>query len=345
MRVVTVIGVLLVGGAATVSAQHAHQIEFGGFGSYTRYDRSFGLDDQFGGGGRLGYFFNETFSLEVDGNVAYPTPTVGGMHVQTRYGSASLLLNSGGQRNILYLLGGYTYLDNGVNPPYNFKLNAAHAGIGDRIFLFGDRLALRLEARGYYGLKDSPFDAKPVLHVLGSAGLSYFLLGGGPRAATPPPIPKARRKRTAAYVAYEQSVFLTDKQTTFVAPDGTTADVFFKDLRRLMMGVLAFPAQQRVEPFGGAGFALMQALNVEASCGTCTAAQFAAFGDAAADAASKAFVFVMGGIDIKQGRLALYGHYILTSSARGFILDGTTHTIQGGIRYSVGSAKEDLNGR
>ncbi|HYT71632.1 MAG TPA: hypothetical protein VEK78_09635 [Gemmatimonadales bacterium] len=421
MRVVTVIGVLLVGGAATVSAQHAHQIEFGGFGSYTRYDRSFGLADQFGGGGRLGYFFNETFSLEVDGNVAYPTPTVGGMHVQTRYGSASLLLNSGGQRNILYLLGGYTYLDNGVNPPYNFKLNAAHAGIGDRIFLFGDRLALRLEARGYYGLKDSPFDAKPVLHVLGSAGLSYFLLGGGPRAATPPPIPKARRdsilaaggkvpereperpravgggggggggptyerrtgdwphkwywgaqggmfvfrtnyeglsfepmfgghwlitgKRTAAYVAYEQSVFLTDKQTTFVAPDGTTADVFFKDLRRLMMGVLAFPAQQRVEPFGGAGFALMQALNVEASCGTCTAAQFAAFGDAAADAASKAFVFVMGGIDIKQGRLALYGHYILTSSARGFILDGTTHTIQGGIRYSVGSAKEDLNGR
>jgi len=50
----------------------------------------------------------------------------------------------------------------------------------------------------------------------------------------------------------------------------------------------------------------------------------------------------MGGIDIKQGRLALYGHYILTSSARGFLLDGTTHTFQGGIRYSMGTAKEGV---
>ena len=416
MRVVTVIGVLLLGRAATVSAQHAHQIEFGGFGSYTRYDRSFLLDDQFGGGGRLGYFLNETFSLEADGTLTYANPTAGGMHTQMRYASVSLLLNSGGQRNILYLLGGYSHLDMGVNPPYNFALHAAHAGIGDRIFLLGDRLALRLEARGYYAPNNCCLDGKPVLHVLGSAGLSYFLLGGGPRAATPPPIPKARRdsilaaggkvpeperpravggggggptyerrtgdwphkwywgaqggmfvfrtnyeglsfepmfgghwlitgKRTALYVSYEQSVFLTERQTTFFASDGSTADVFFKDLRRLMMGVLAFPAQQRIEPFGGAGFALMQALNVEASCGSCTAAQFAQLGDAAADAASKAFVFAMGGIDIKQGRLALYGHYILTSSARGFILDGTTHTIQGGIRYSIGSAKEDLNER
>jgi hypothetical protein len=48
-------------------------------------------------------------------------------------------------------------------------------------------------------------------------------------------------------------------------------------------------------------------------------------------------------VDIKQGRLALYGHYILTSSARGFLLDGTTHTIQGGIRYALGSAKEGIS--
>ena len=49
-----------------------------------------------------------------------------------------------------------------------------------------------------------------------------------------------------------------------------------------------------------------------------------------------------GGVDIKQGRLALYGHYILTSSARGFLIQGTTHTFQGGIRYSLGSSKEGV---
>src|SRR5260370_23809742 len=56
MRVATVIGVLLLGGAATVRAQHAHQIEFGGYGTYTRYDRAFQLNNQFCGGRRARYF-------------------------------------------------------------------------------------------------------------------------------------------------------------------------------------------------------------------------------------------------------------------------------------------------
>src|SRR2546422_5683384 len=65
MRVVTVIGVLLAGGAATLTAQHAHQLEFGGFTSWTRYDRAFGLNNTFdswkslGFGGRIGYFLSD----------------------------------------------------------------------------------------------------------------------------------------------------------------------------------------------------------------------------------------------------------------------------------------------
>ena len=64
--------------------------------------------------------------------------------------------------------------------------------------------------------------------------------------------------------------------------------------------------------------------------------------DEAENAATKAFFWVMGGVDIKQGRLALYGHYILTSAAANFLIQGTTHTFQGGIRYSLGSAKEGV---
>jgi len=115
-------------------------------------------------------------------------------------------------------------------------------------------------------------------------------------------------------------------------------------MRRIMVGVLAFPAQKRVEPFGGGGFALMQLLNPQVTCSSCTTlSQFSQMQDEADAAASKAFFWWMGGIDIKQGRLALYGHYILTSSARGFLLQGTTHTFQGGIRYSMGTAKEGVS--
>jgi len=411
MRAVTVIGVLLVAGAGTLRAQHAHQLEIGGFGSYNYYDKQLQLGNQFGGGGRLAFSLNDNLALEVDGNLAYPIPKAGGPHTQVRFGSASLVINSGGEHNVLYILGGYSRLDMGVNPPYNFAMYAVHAALGDRIFLL-NRLALRLEARGYYAPKSCCLTSKFV-GVVGTAGLSYFIGGGAPHEALPPPIPKEKRdsiiaaggkppeaprptptrggptyeqrtsdwahkwywgaqgglfvfktnydsyafeptfgghwlvtgNRTALYVAYEQSFFLSARRTTLVEPDGTIepGNVAFHDMRRLMVGVLAFPAQKRVEPFAGAGLAIMQRLNPEVTCSSCqNLSQFAQLQDEADAAASKAFFWWMGGVDIKQGRLALYGHYILTSSARGFLIQGTTHTFQGGIRYSLGSAKEGV---
>jgi hypothetical protein len=409
MRVVTVIGVLLAAGAATLSAQHAHQLEIGGFASYSRYDRAFGLEKQLGGGGRLGFFFNDYIGLEVDGNVAYPFPYVGGPHTQVRYGSVSLVINSGGEKNILYVLGGYSRLDMGVNPPYNFAMHAVHGGLGDRIFLT-DRLALRLEARAYYAPSSCCLTSTWVGHVLASGGLSFMIGGGTPHEELPPPLPKEKRDsiiaaggkppeearprggptyeqrtsdwvhkwywgaqggllafktnfegvsfeptfgghwlitggKTALYVAYEQSFFLSDRHATVIEPGGVIepGNVAFHNLRRIMVGALAFPAQKRVEPFAGGGFAIMELLNPRVTCSSCrTLGDFVSLQDTVDAAASKAFFFWMGGIDIKQGRLALYGHYILTSSARGFLLDGTTHTFQGGIRYALGGAKEGV---
>jgi len=412
MRAVTVIGVLLAAGAGTLRAQHAHQFEIGGFGSYNYYDKQLQLANQFGGGGRLAFSFSDNLALEADGNLVYPFPkTGGGPHTQVRFGSVSLVINSGGERNVLYILGGYSRLDMGVNPPYNFAIHAVHAGLGDRIFLL-NRLALRLEGRGYYAPQSCCLSSKFV-GVVGTAGLSYFIGGGGPHEALPPPIPKEKRdsiiaaggkppeaprptptragptyeqrssdwehkwywggqgglfvfktnnesyafeptfgghwlvtgNRTALYLAYEQSFFLSARHATMVEPDGTVepGNVSFKDMRRILVGVLAFPAQKRVEPFGGAGFAMMQLLNPEVTCSSCQGlSQLSQMQDEANAAASKAFFWWMGGVDIKQGRLALYGHYILTSSARDFLIQGTSHTFQGGIRYSMGSAKEGV---
>jgi hypothetical protein len=152
-------------------------------------------------------------------------------------------------------------------------------------------------------------------------------------------------KKTALYVGYEESFFISPRHVTIVEPGGTVnpGNVSFNNLRRIMVGVLAFPAQTRVEPFAGGGFAIMEALNVQASCTSCTSvAQLSQLADQANAAATKAFFWWMGGIDIKQGRLALYGHYILTSAAAGFLIQGTTHTFQGGIRYSLGTSKEGI---
>src|SRR3989442_12736224 len=82
----------------------------------------------------------------------------------------------------------------GVNPPYNFVLNAVHGGLGQRFF-FTDRVALRIEARAYYPTSNPYFGGKKSLDATASAGLSVFLLGGGgPHEAAPRPLPPEQRE-------------------------------------------------------------------------------------------------------------------------------------------------------
>ena len=64
------------------------------------------------------------------------------------------------------------------------------------------------------------------------------------------------------------------------------------------------------------------------------------------DAASKAFFWLMGGLQVNySSKLNVFAHYLLTSSAQGFMIEGNTHTLQGGLRYSLGSSKEGITER
>jgi outer membrane protein with beta-barrel domain len=411
MRVVTVSAVLLAVGAATLHAQHHFQFEIGGFGAYSRFDRTFQLDNQIGGGGRIAFWITDWLGIEGDGVYQRPHATGGGAGTAAPvwFASGSIVLNFGSEKSF-YVLGGYSAMDFNSSGPGGFRDVGVHGAFGDRIYI-SDRAALRLEARAYYVPNSQLPGTSWVGHVVGSAGLSFFL-GPSHRESPYPEIPKERRdsivaaggavpearprggptyekrssdwqhkwywggeaglmmfrtnfdnyafeptfgghwlitgKRTALYASFEQSLFISPRHVTIVEPSGTVSpgNVSFNNLRRIMVGVLAFPAQLRVEPFGGGGFAIMQALNVQASCSPgCTGADLAQLQEQADNAATKAFFWWMGGVDIKQGRLALYGHYILTSAAANFLIQGTTHTFQGGVRYSLGSAKEGVTDR
>ena len=167
MRVTLTTLVAVAIAAAPVAAQRSHQFEVGAFGSYTRYDRAFALDNQIGGGGRLGYFFGSVVGIEGDVGYQRPDPAT------LSHGSVSLVLNFGSDRNLFYLLGGYSRLDFEKAPPYRFTDNAIHGAIGDRIFL-GGRTALRLEVRGIYAPSTGFTGAPWAGHIVGSLGLSIF---------------------------------------------------------------------------------------------------------------------------------------------------------------------------
>src|SRR5258708_16081514 len=83
--------------------------------------------------------FNAHFGIEGDlamtqtKSDSFPSVTI-----QPLIGGGSLVfdvLNS--DRNILYILGGYSREDYGAQNPYRFTDGAAHAAVGDRIFFTG----------------------------------------------------------------------------------------------------------------------------------------------------------------------------------------------------------------
>ncbi len=178
MRTLAILGMALVCGSSRLPAQRAHRFELGAFGSFTRYDHVFNLDNQIGGGARLGYFFTNVVSAELDAGYQSPNPRTGSASLTLVSGSASLVLNFGGAKNLFYLLGGYSRLDFEKTAPYRFTDNAVHGAIGDRVFL-SDWGALRLEVRALYSPTSGFTGADWAGHIVGSLGLSVFT-GGGP---------------------------------------------------------------------------------------------------------------------------------------------------------------------
>src|SRR6266545_909377 len=162
MRARMTLVLLAIAAVSTLDAQRANQFEIGPFASFTRYDRVFNLDNHIGFGGRVGYFFGPVVGLEVAVGYQSPSAATGSATATLTDFSSSMVLNFGSERNIFYILGGYSHLDFEKAAPY----------------FLGDHVALRLEARGIYAPTTGFAGGDWAGHIVGSVGLSIFSSGG-----------------------------------------------------------------------------------------------------------------------------------------------------------------------
>lgn len=144
------------------------------------------------------------------------------------------------------------------------------------------------------------------------------------------------RQRGALYIGGEEAFFTSDATATVVDPaTATTYTVAFSKVRRLFAGLTAYPLPGHIEPYFGGGVAINTVVDARPN-----AAAGQPFAD---DASNKANAFFLGGVQINVGRLAVFGQYLVSTSANNFLLMNEQHTVQGGVRYSLGRSKEDVD--
>jgi outer membrane protein OmpA-like peptidoglycan-associated protein len=134
-RTVAVVA-LFTGFAAVLPAQDAGTIEFGGFGRFTRFDKSLALDNAFGGGGYLGVFLAP--GLAVEGTGGYlpttgpfiPDGTLIPLRAQLVYGrpvvgSLGIMMGAGYVHNVYGKTANYS--DDGVSGLFGLRLGLGSA--------------------------------------------------------------------------------------------------------------------------------------------------------------------------------------------------------------------------
>ena len=149
-------------------------------------------------------------------------------------------------------------------------------------------------------------------------------------------------RRAALYVGYSQS-FQAETDTFAISGlAGTNNGVTFDAVKRLQIAIVAMVGNNNLQPYVGGGFTI----HILANARSTTTNPSQGVVDAIDDAASQAFLFMMGGLQYRMGRMALFGSLQYTPQGKGYLLQGGSTNFEGGIRYALlGSRDEGGNTR
>ncbi|HEX5385169.1 MAG TPA: hypothetical protein VFW66_00565 [Gemmatimonadales bacterium] len=156
-------------------------------------------------------------------------------------------------------------------------------------------------------------------------------------------------KRTGLLLSIEEGIG-SSEQSAYTDNTGTPQTVTFNDIRKYSAVLMAFPIRSAAQPYIGVGVGILHAVNPTPTAGTlATTADIAQAEQDASQLGSVGFGTLVGGLQFKVGRMVAFGQYQLTSSpssktldsgASGRLFTGATHTFSGGLRVSLGSARE-----
>ncbi len=154
-------------------------------------------------------------------------------------------------------------------------------------------------------------------------------------------------QRSALFIGIDQIFFgTTSSQIADPSVTGGLRTVSFESGRRIQAGLLAIPSNKSPQIYAGGGFAIHHITDAVATGAFATPTEQAAAQTRVDEASTKAFVFFIGGAQIRLGRRwALFGQYQYMPGSDDFLITSDQHAITGGLRVFISSAHEDVTTR
>ncbi len=152
-------------------------------------------------------------------------------------------------------------------------------------------------------------------------------------------------RRTALLLSVEEGFASSLQYSSYTDPSasGGSRLVSFNDLRRYSAVLMVYPLKSAIQPFLGAGFGLQYLHNPWPYGPFATPDEQANARQTAANLGSTGYGTFVAGLQLQAGAVALFGQYqITTSPPAGKLLIGPTHAFTGGLRVSLGGAKEGI---
>lgn len=151
-------------------------------------------------------------------------------------------------------------------------------------------------------------------------------------------------RRMGLQVSYDQILYDDALSIISDPTSGTgTRTVQFDNGRYIQAHLLAMPLKGAIQPLLGVGLTIHNITDASVQ-GTFATPEDQLFSQGLAqDAASRAFFNMLGGVQMMLGgRAAVYATWEFIPATDNFLLSDEQHTFSGGIRYSIGSRKEEV---
>lgn len=143
--------------------------------------------------------------------------------------------------------------------------------------------------------------------------------------------------------------FGSEEPTAFVDPSSgnTVREMQFDRIRRYGFNLTGYPVRGAVEPYFGVGFGMLQVVDPQFDENTVFSSnqQAALSQEVARELSASGFMSFLAGFQFRAAGVAAFAQYqISTAPRQGDLLRGTGQSIMGGVRISLGGAREETRG-